>query len=245
MKNIIEVRNVTKEYKKGHHKALNNVSLSIRENELFGLLGINGAGKTTLINIIPGLIKKTSGKVFVAGLNVDKNRDMRKIRSMINISPQETSVATNLTVQENLKFFEALYGVKDNKETDEIIKRFKLRRFLKWKVRQLSGGWQRKVSIAIALMTKSKILFFDEPTLGLDVFSRKDLWEIIKELKKGRTIILTSHYLQEIETLCDRVAILSGGHLLTVTTVKELKRRFKTNNFEKAFMKTVERSNKK
>ncbi|MCF0126316.1 MAG: ABC transporter ATP-binding protein [Clostridia bacterium] len=131
MKNIIEVRNVTKEYKKGHHKALNNVSLSIRENELFGLLGINGAGKTTLINIITGLIKKTSGKVFVAGLNVDKNRDMRKIRSMINISPQETSVATNLTVQENLKFFEALYGVKDNKETDEIIKRFKLRRFLK------------------------------------------------------------------------------------------------------------------
>jgi ABC-2 type transport system ATP-binding protein len=209
--NIITIDNVCKNYKS--KKALDNVSLSIKQGELFGLLGVNGAGKTTLIKILCGLTRKTSGTITINNFNLDKEID--KIKEIIDISPQETSVANNLTVKENLEFFANIYNNNDVKTINEIIDIFNLNEVLNQRAKSLSGGYKRRLSIAIALISKPKILFLDEPTLGLDVFARRELWNIIKKLQKNITIILTSHYFEEIENLCDRVAILSNDKSLS------------------------------
>lgn len=237
--NIITIDNVCKNYKS--KKALDNVSLSIKKAELFGLLGVNGAGKTTLIKILCGLTRKTSGTITINNFNLDKEID--KIKEIIDISPQETSVANNLTVKENLEFFANIYNNNDVKTINEIIDIFNLNEVLNQKAKTLSGGYKRRLSIAIALISKPKILFLDEPTLGLDVFARRELWNIIKKLQKKITIILTSHYLEEIENLCDRVAILSNGKLLKTGTIEEIKQITNTQNFEDAFIKLVEAKN--
>ena len=237
--NIITIDNVCKNYKS--KKALDNVSLSIKQGELFGLLGVNGAGKTTLIKILCGLTRKTSGTITINNFNLDKEID--KIKEIIDISPQETSVANNLTVKENLEFFANIYNNNDVKTINEIIDIFNLNEVLNQRAKTLSGGYKRRLSIAIALISKPKILFLDEPTLGLDVFARRELWNIIKKLQKNITIILTSHYLEEIENLCDRVAILSNGKLLKTGTVEEIKQITNTQNFEDAFIKLVEAKN--
>ena len=237
--NIITIDNVCKNYKL--KKALDNVSLSIKQGELFGLLGVNGAGKTTLIKILCGLTRKTSGTITINNFNLDKEID--KIKEIIDISPQETSVANNLTVKENLEFFANIYNNNDVKTINEIIDIFNLNEVLNQRAKTLSGGYKRRLSIAIALISKPKILFLDEPTLGLDVFARRELWNIIKKLQKNITIILTSHYLEEIENLCDRVAILSNGKLLKTGTIEEIKQITKTQNFEDAFIKLVEAKN--
>ena len=225
--NIITIDNVCKNYKS--KKALDNVSLSIKQGELFGLLGVNGAGKTTLIKILCGLTRKTSGTITINNFNLDKEID--KIKEIIDISPQETSVANNLTVKENLEFFANIYNNNDVKTINEIIDIFNLNEVLNQRAKTLSGGYKRRLSIAIALISKPKILFLDEPTLGLDVFARRELWNIIKKLQKNITIILTSHYLEEIENLCDRVAILSNGKLLKTGTIEEIKQITNTQNF--------------
>lgn len=237
--NIITIDNVCKNYKT--KKALDNVSLSIKQGELFGLLGVNGAGKTTLIKILCGLTRKTSGTITINDFNLDKEID--KIKEIIDISPQETSVANNLTVKENLEFFANIYNNNDNKTINEIVDIFNLNEVLNQRAKTLSGGYKRRLSIAIALISKPKILFLDEPTLGLDVFARRELWNIIKKLQKNITIILTSHYLEEIENLCDRVAILSNGKLLKTGTIEEIKQITNTQNFEDAFIKLVEAKN--
>ena len=237
--NIITIDNVCKNYKS--KKALDNVSLSIKQGELFGLLGVNGAGKTTLIKILCGLTRKTSGTITINNFNLDKEID--KIKEIIDISPQETSVANNLTVKENLEFFANIYNNNDTKTINEIVDIFNLNEVLNQKAKTLSGGYKRRLSIAIALISKPKILFLDEPTLGLDVFARRELWNIIKKLQKNITIILTSHYLEEIENLCDRVAILSNGKLLKTGTIEEIKQITNTQNFEDAFIKLVEAKN--
>ena len=237
--NIITIDNVCKNYKS--KKALDNVSLSIKQTELFGLLGVNGAGKTTLIKIICGLTRKTSGTITINNFNLDKEID--KIKEIIDISPQETSVANNLTVKENLEFFANIYNNNDVKTINEIVDIFNLNEVLNQRAKTLSGGYKRRLSIAIALISKPKILFLDEPTLGLDVFARRELWNIIKKLQKNITIILTSHYLEEIENLCDRVAILSNGKLLKTGTIEEIKQITNTQNFEDAFIKLVEAKN--
>ena len=237
--NIITIDNVCKNYKS--KKALDNVSLSIKQAELFGLLGVNGAGKTTLIKILCGLTRKTSGTIIINNFNLDKEID--KIKEIIDISPQETSVANNLTVKENLEFFSNIYNNNDNKTINEIVDIFNLNEVLNQRAKTLSGGYKRRLSIAIALISKPKILFLDEPTLGLDVFARRELWNIIKKLQKNITIILTSHYLEEIENLCDRVAILSNGKLLKTGTIEEIKQITNTQNFEDAFIKLVEAKN--
>lgn len=237
--NIITIDNVCKNYKS--KKALDNVSLSIKQGELFGLLGVNGAGKTTLIKILCGLTRKTSGTITINNFNLDKEID--KIKEIIDISPQETSVANNLTVKENLEFFANIYNNNDVKTINEIIDIFNLNEVLNQRAKTLSGGYKRRLSIAIALISKPKILFLDEPTLGLDVFARRELWNIIKKLQKNITIILTSHYLEEIENLCDRVAILSNGKLLKTGTIEEIKQITNTQNFEDAFIKLVEAKN--
>ena len=237
--NIITIDNVCKNYKS--KKALDNVSLSIKQAELFGLLGVNGAGKTTLIKILCGLTRKTSGTITINNFNLDKEID--KIKEIIDISPQETSVANNLTVKENLEFFANIYNNNDVKTINEIIDIFNLNEVLNQRAKTLSGGYKRRLSIAIALISKPKILFLDEPTLGLDVFARRELWNIIKKLQKNITITLTSHYLEEIENLCDRVAILSNGKLLHTGTIEEIKQTTNTQNFEDAFIKLVEAKN--
>ena len=234
--NAISIENLTKNYKT--IRALDNLSLEIKKGETFGLLGINGAGKTTIIKILCGLTKKTGGNVIVYGYNLDK--DLDKIKEIINLSPQETAVANNLTVRENLCFFANVYHKENEKYIGELVETFGLSNVLEQNAKTLSGGYKRRLSIAIALISQPKILFLDEPTLGLDVFARRELWQIINKLKKNVTIILTSHYLEEIENLCDRVAILSEGRLLEIGSIDEIKEKHATSKFEDAFIKLVE-----
>lgn len=161
-----------------------------------------------------------------------------KIKEIVNVSPQETAIAPNLTVKENLDFMAGVYKIKNkNEKIDELVKTFKLQEVLKQKAKTLSGGWQRKLSIAISLINDPKVLFLDEPTLGLDVLARRELWAVIESLKGKITIILTTHYMEEAESLSDRVGIMDKGNLIAVGTVKELMQKAGTNNFEEAFVK--------
>ncbi len=231
---IIKVCNLSKNYK--DIKALKEISLTVNEGELYGLLGVNGAGKTTLIKILSGLAKKTSGDAYVKGYSLEQ---MDEIKKIVDISPQETAVALNLTVYENLIFFQDLYKKRDNDYLNEIIDSLGLRDVLKQRAKTLSGGYQRRLSIAIGLISKPEILFLDEPTLGLDVIARRELWNIIKKFKGKITIILTSHYLEEIEALCDRVAIMSKGNVLCEGRIDDIKAKTNETSFEEAFVKIV------
>lgn len=234
MKKAIITKNLTKNYK--NIKALDGVSIFVNEGELYGLLGVNGAGKTTLIKILTGLTKCDEGEVNILGLDLSKIDEIKKI---IDISPQETSIALNLTVKENLIFFAKLYEMEDKEYLNRIIHSFGLEEVINRKAKTLSGGWKRRLSIAIGLISKPKILFLDEPTLGLDVISRRELWKIISSLKGKMTLILTSHYLEEIETLCDRVALMSKGNVLEEGTIEEIKQKANETSFEEAFVKIV------
>ncbi|MBO5327939.1 MAG: ABC transporter ATP-binding protein [Clostridia bacterium] len=235
----VQVQNLTKKY--GDVTALNNLSLSVKQGELFGLLGVNGAGKTTLIKILCGLLLKDQGLASVCNLSVDKN--LADIKKLIAVSPQETSVAPNLTVYENLLFFAQIYyknKIEAKERANKIINDFNLQQVLNKRAKTLSGGWQRRLSVAISLISNPQVLFLDEPTLGLDILARRELWKIINNIKGKITIILTSHYLEEIEALCDRVAILSKGNLLAVDTVQELMKKTGESTFENAFVKIAE-----
>ena len=229
----IETKKLTKKFKE--KTAVNNMDLSIKEGELFALLGVNGAGKTTTIKMLSGLIKPTSGDITIE--NMDMKKDIFKIKEILNVSPQETAVAPNLTVKENLEFMAGVYQIENkDKKINELIKKFKLEEVLNKKAKTLSGGWQRKLSIAISLINDPKILFLDEPTLGLDVIARKELWKVINELKGDITIILTTHYMEEAESLSDRIGIMANGNLIEVGTSKELIKKTKAKNFEDAFV---------
>ena len=237
---MIKINNLTKKYK--DKLAVDNLNLEIKTGELFSLLGTNGAGKTTTIKMLSTLILPTSGEVEIN--NLDLVKDSSKIKEIINISPQETAVASNLIVLENLYFMAGIYQI-PNKEDKikELIKLFKLEEVLKQKAKTLSGGYQRKLSIAISLINNPKILFLDEPTLGLDVISRHDLWKVIELLKGKTTIILTTHYMEEAEVLSDRIGIMNKGKLIELGTSKELIKKAKTKNFEDAFIKIIEEDN--
>lgn len=237
---MIKINNLTKKYK--DKLAVDNLNLEIKTGELFSLLGTNGAGKTTTIKMLSTLILPTSGEVEIN--NLDLVKDSSKIKEIINISPQETAVASNLTVLENLYFMAGIYQI-PNKEDKikELIKLFKLEEVLKQKAKTLSGGYQRKLSIAISLINNPKILFLYEPTLGLDVISRHDLWKVIELLKGKTTIILTTHYMEEAEVLSDRIGIMNKGKLIELGTSKELIKKAKTKNFEDAFIKIIEEDN--
>ena len=230
----IEISNLTKKFKE--KIAVNNISLKIKEGELFALLGTNGAGKTTTIKMLSTLILPTSGEVKINGLDVIKDR--QKVKEILNVSPQETAIAPNLSVRENLEFMAGVYQIKNKEEKiKELISMFKLDDVLNQKAKTLSGGWQRKVSIAMALINDPKILFLDEPTLGLDVIARKELWSVIEKQKNKMTIILTTHYMEEAESLSDRVGIMTGGKLIDVGTPEELIKKSGEKNFEDAFVK--------
>lgn len=239
MKEAIVIDEITKNFKE--LCAVDHVSLTIKEGEIFGLLGVNGAGKTTLIRMLSCLSKPTSGDAQIMDLSLTK--DSAKIKEIINISPQETAVAGNLSVRENLEFIASLY-YKDKKvikeKAESLIEKFNLGEVAKKRAKLLSGGMQRRLSIAMALVSDPKILFLDEPTLGLDVIARKELWNIIKELKKSITIILTTHYMEEAENLADRIGIMVKGKLVALGTAKQLKKQTGESKFEDAFIKIAE-----
>ena len=232
----IETSKSTKKFKE--KTAVNEMELKINEGELFALLGTNGAGKTTTIKMLSTLILPTEGEIKIKGLDIIKDR--QRIKEIINVSPQETAIAPNLSVLENLEFMAGVYQISNKQDKiKELVKLFKLEEVLKQKAKTLSGGWQRKVSIAIALINEPKILFLDEPTLGLDVIARKELWKIIENLKGKITIILTTHYMEEAESLSDRIGIMAKGSLIEIGTSEELIKKTKAKNFEDAFVSIV------
>ena len=234
----IETKKLTKKYK--DKVAVNEIDLKIKQGELFALLGVNGAGKTTTIKMLSGLILPTSGDIIIENMSMKKS--IFKIKEILNVSPQETAIAPNLTVKENLEFMAGVYQIKDkDNKINELIKQFKLDEVLAKRAKTLSGGWQRKLSIAISLINDPKILFLDEPTLGLDVIARKELWKVIEGLKGKITIILTTHYMEEAESLSDRIGIMANGNLVDIGTSKELIKKTKTKNFEDAFVSIATR----
>ena len=234
----IETTALTKRY--GKLTALDGLDLQVHQGELFSLLGVNGAGKTTAIKLLTCLSKPTSGDARVGGHSITKEPD--RVKALIGVSPQETAVAPNLSVEENLALICGIHGFSKEKTArriGELSAQFSLDSVLKRKAGKLSGGWQRRVSIAMALISQPQILFLDEPTLGLDVLARHELWDIIQALKGHVTIILTTHYMEEAQALSDRIGILKDGHLLAVGTAAELMDRAGTGDFETAFVSIV------
>ncbi len=228
----VKIENVKKSYK--DTKALKGVSAEIKSGELYGLLGLNGAGKTTLISVIAGLIKADEGDITVDGKSVKTDSD--EVKRIIAVSPQETAVAPNLTVKENLEFFAELYG-KPKDRAIIAMQEFGLTNVENKRAKTLSGGYARRLSVAAAVITEPKLLILDEPTLGLDVIARRELWKLINARKGKTTIILTTHYLEEVEALCDRICALKEGEKIFEGTVDEMKTLTGEENFEDAFVK--------
>lgn len=233
--NAILTQNLCKTY--GGVHAVNDLNLTVEEGELFALLGVNGAGKTTTIKMLSCLTRPTSGDAQILGHSV--TNDAINVKKWINVSPQETAVAPNLSVKENLLLICDLYG--DDKKTArektaQMIERLRLQDVEKRRAGTLSGGWQRRLSIAMALCSDPKVLFLDEPSLGLDVLVRRELWDVIRELKGHVTIVLTTHYLEEAEALCDRVGVMAHGRLVAVGTPRELIEKTNKASFEDAFV---------
>lgn len=231
----IQTTNLVKQYK--DKLAVDNLNLSVENGELFSLLGVNGAGKTSTIKMLSCLIKPTGGDAFLLGKSIKTETQI--IKQETNISPQETAVAPNLTVKENLELIAGIYGQNKSaaiQSANEMAAAFGLTEILKKKAKTLSGGMQRRLSIAMALISNPLILFLDEPTLGLDVLARRELWTIIQSLKGKVTIMLTTHYLEEVEALSDRVGVMSNGKLIAVGTVAELTAQTGTSKLEDAFV---------
>ena len=234
----IQANGLVKRY--GKITAVDGLDLEIRRGELFSLLGVNGAGKTTTIKMLTCLTKPTAGDADVGGFSITKN--VEKVKSLIGVSPQETAVAPNLSVKENLELICGIHGFSREKTKEKIAElsaRFALGEVLQRKAGKLSGGWQRRVSIAMALISEPQILFLDEPTLGLDVIAKHELWDAIRALKGRVTMILTTHYMEEAEALSDRIGIMKDGRLLAVGTAEELKRQAGAGDFETAFVTIV------
>lgn len=233
---MIEIKDITKKYRS--LVAVNHVNLTIQDGELFGLLGVNGAGKTTLISMLSTLVQPTSGTASLMGYDLIKEKE--EIKKIMSVSPQETAIAPLLTVKENLSFFSEIYEMEDYTYLEEIIHLFHLEEVLNKKAKTLSGGYKRRLSIAISLLSKPKVLFLDEPTLGLDVFARRELWKIILSLKGKINIVLTSHYLEEIEALCDRIAVIHKGNIIFEGKTEVMKEQTQKENIEDAFIALIE-----
>ena len=235
----IKTKALTKKFKE--KTAVDNLELTVHEGELYALLGVNGAGKSTTIKMLSCLTQPTSGDARLMGHSIVS--DTSSVKALINVSPQETAVAAKLSVRENLEFIARIYG-SNKKEARQkaldMIEKFNMEEIERSKAATLSGGWQRRLSIAMALITEPEILFLDEPTLGLDVLARRELWHLIERLKGKMTIILTTHYLEEAESLSDRIGIMSRGVLLAEGTAAELKAEAGTDVFEEAFIRITE-----
>lgn len=239
----IEASGLTKRY--GTLTAVDHLNLRVERGELFSLLGVNGAGKTTTIRMLCCLTKPTEGDAALCGASIV--REPMLVKEKIGVSPQETAVAANLTAEENLRLLCGMHGM-SHAETDERVRvlseRFHLEEVLHRRAGKLSGGWQRRLSIAMALVSSPEILFLDEPTLGLDVIARSELWDVIRAMKGHATIILTTHYMEEAEALSDRVGVMKDGHLLALGTPAELKAQAGQEKFEDAFIAIVKGASK-
>lgn len=234
----IRIQNLSKTY--GKVRAVDCLSLTVRQGELFSLLGLNGAGKTTTIKMLSCLTSPTSGDAFLLEKSIV--REAQAVKSLIAVSPQETAVAPGLSVMENLELMCGVHGFSKEKKSakiQELTELLDLSDILKKKAGKLSGGWQRRLSIAMALVSEPKILFLDEPTLGLDVVARSELWNLIRSLKGRVTVILTTHYMEEAESLSDRVGIMKSGKLLALGSVDEIKQQAECDKFEEAFIRIV------
>jgi len=237
----IKATQLVKRYK--NFTAVDKLDLDIHRGELFSLLGVNGAGKTTTIKMLSCLTRPTCGDAIVGGYSISK--DTREVKRLIAVSPQETAVAPNLSVEENLELICGIHGFSGEKskaKIQELSEQFDFDYVLRKRAGKLSGGWQRRVSIAMALIGEPKILFLDEPTLGLDVLARHDLWDVIRSLKGRITIVLTTHYMEEAEALSDRIGIMKNGRLLVTGTVEELNAMAGTDDFETTFISIVKES---
>lgn len=232
----IKTEKLTKKYKE--KTVVKDLNLNVNKGEMYALLGVNGAGKSTTIKMLSCLIQPTSGDATLLGNSIIS--DSTKVKQIISVSPQETSVAPNLTVKENLEFIAGIFGfsrAQAKAKTQQIIEQFDMKEIENSRAKTLSGGWQRRLSIAMALISEPSIIFLDEPTLGLDVLARRDLWKQIEKLKGKITIILTTHYLEEAESLSDRIGIMANGVLKAEGTADELKNLAKTDDFEEAFVR--------
>ena len=234
----IKTVDLTKRYK--DLTAVDGLNIEIEQGELFSLLGVNGAGKTTTVKMLSCLTQPTSGEAFLNGKSI--LTEDTAVKSQIAVSPQETAIAFGLTVRENLELICGVHSFskeKQNEKIAEMTKTFGLDTVISKKAGKLSGGWQRRLSIAMALISEPRILFLDEPTLGLDVLVRHELWNLIKSLKGKVTIVLTTHYMEESEALSDRIAIMKDGKLVICDTADNIKRLANANDFEQAFVNIV------
>ncbi len=239
--NAIETRGLTKRY--GEKTAVDGLDLTVREGELFALLGVNGAGKTTTVRMLTCLSEPTEGECLVCGFHCQGEQE--KVKSIIGISPQDTAVAENLTVFENLRLICGIYGFSSDRaqrKTEDTIKNFHMEEVRNSRAKTLSGGWKRKLSIAMVLISEPKVLFLDEPTLGLDVLARRELWNVIEKLKGKITIVLTTHYMEEAERLCDRIAILLNGKIRAMGTVEQLEKAYNAKGLEEVFVAAAEQT---
>lgn len=234
----IKTIGLTKRYKST--VAVDSLDIEIGKGELFSLLGLNGAGKTTTIKMLTCLTRPTSGEGYVGGYSVTENAEC--VKRLIGVAPQESAIAPKLSVFENLYMMSKIYGFskeKSAKKLDELSDIFGLSEVLKKKAGKLSGGYKRRLSLAMALIGEPEILFLDEPTLGLDVLARRELWDVILSLKGKITIVLTTHYMEEAEALSDRIGIMKSAHLLSVGTPRELMEKANADCLEAAFVSIV------
>lgn len=234
----IRTEHLSKRYK--NILAVDALDLAVEQGELFALLGVNGAGKTTAIKMLSCLTRPSAGEAWLEGKSILSQA--AEVKQRIGVSPQETAVAPNLTAEENLLLMCGVHGFsreKSRQKAAELAVQLGLAPILHRRAGKLSGGWQRRLSIAMALVSQPEILFLDEPTLGLDVLARSDLWDTVRSLKGRITIVLTTHYLEEAEALSDRVGVMKDGRLLALGTPEELKRQTGSDRFEDAFVKLV------
>lgn len=234
----IQTEHLSKRYK--NILAVDALDLTVEQGELFALLGVNGAGKTTAIKMLSCLTRPTGGEAWLEGKSILSQA--AEVKQRIGVSPQETAVAPNLTAEENLLLMCGVHGFsreKSRQKAAELAAQLGLAPILHRRAGKLSGGWQRRLSIAMALVSQPEILFLDEPTLGLNVLARSDLWDTVRSLKGRITIVLTTHDLEEAEALSDRVGVMKDGRLLALGTPEELKRQTGSDRFEDAFVKLV------
>lgn len=237
----IVIDNLTKRFE--DVTAVDGLSLEVEKGELFGLLGPNGAGKTTTINVLCGLLEPTSGSVSVGGYDVRKKTG--KVKELIGVCPQDTAVFSHLTGRENVELFGNLHAMqkeKLKKNADDLLRKMGLLEDAKRRVGKYSGGMRRRINLIMALVHDPEIAFLDEPTVGMDPQSRRAVWGFIKELKKrNKTVILTTHYMEEAEELCDRVGIIDYGKLIALDSPKQLKAKFRAKNLEEVFIQLTGR----
>lgn len=242
--NVIETAKLRKQFQ--NEIAVDGLNLTIKKGELYALLGLNGAGKTTVIKMLTTILKPSSGEATIYDYSIKK--EARPIKQLIGVSPQETAIAPNLTVRENVFLMAQIYGISKKeaeKKSTDVLSQLDLTDVEKKKAAQLSGGMQRRLSIAMALISDPKVLFLDEPTLGIDVIARRELWEVIRDLKEKMTIILTTHHMEEADSLADRIGIMAKGQLIKTGTPAELKEQMETSSLEAAFVSIVTKKEKR